>query len=125
MPAQLADDQFHLRAVAIETRKRMDHQHVIGMVRVAGTVDHGLEGRAAIVGGGQARLDIFIDDGPALARAKVDVELALGGQADIVFGLAARRHAQIERGPQGGGRDLYPGIGRFSAESHIVSNLRD
>ncbi|MCP8883359.1 hypothetical protein NIM87_07605 [Devosia sp. XJ19-1] len=55
----------------------MDHDHVIGMVRVAGTVDHGLKRGAPVVGGGQPRFDIFIDDGPAATLAEVCVELAL------------------------------------------------
>lgn len=96
MLAQLADDQLHGSAIAIKAAVSMDHEHVIGVIGIAGPIDHGLERRAAIIGRGQARLNILVDDGPPFALAIGGIELPLRREADIVSGLPACRHTQIE-----------------------------
>ena len=69
--------ELHLGAVSIKTGKCVHHNDVEWAIRVASGFHHPLEDGAPVIGGGCARLDILVDDGPAVRLAVRTRELPL------------------------------------------------
>ncbi len=76
----------------------MDADDVEAPVRLAGFVEHALEGGPAIIGCRGSRLDKFLGDDPPLGLTKPSDQVPLGGNRDIARCLTAGAHPQVERG---------------------------
>jgi hypothetical protein len=93
---ELADVELQLEMVAEEAREAVDDDDIEGSGLRRARLDHALELRTAIVGGGSARFDEGLDQCVA-ARGAIDFALALlVGNGDVMLGLPRRRDAQIE-----------------------------
>jgi hypothetical protein len=95
---QLSDVEFQFEVVAEEAAERMDDHHIERRGLAGSRLDHALEFRAAVVGGGRAWFDVGLDK---LIAARLAMRLALPlliRDGDIVLGLPRRRDAQIEGG---------------------------
>jgi hypothetical protein len=95
---ELADVELELELIAEEAREGMDDDDGEGWRFHQRRIDHRLERRPAVVGGGVARLNELGRDVPAFGDAIGDYLPPLIGNRQIALRLASRRDAQIEGG---------------------------
>ena len=95
---QLADVELKLEMIAEETAERVNHYHVERRGFRRARLDHPLELRAAVVGGGCARFDEGFHQ---LQAPRLAIGFALPllvGNGNVMLGLPRRRNAQIKGG---------------------------
>lgn len=102
---ELADVELQLEMVTEEARETVNDHHVERRGLAGPRLDHPLELRPAIVGGGRPRLHEGLDQFQPARQAIGFALLALIRNRDIVLGLPRRRDAQIEGSAQRHGHD--------------------
>jgi len=102
---KLADVELKLEMIAEKAAERVNNNHVERSRLGRPCFDHTLELKAAVVGGGCARLHIGFDE---LVAARCAIRFALSalvGDGDIMLGLPRRRDAQVKGGALRRGHD--------------------
>src|SRR4051794_24520603 len=116
MFGELAKIKLLFERLAEKPAVTVDEDYPECLFPIAGTLDHLLEGRSAIVPGGSAVFDKLCGHGEALGTAPGFQLAALVGNRKVVLSLTARRDPHVERGAPGNG--VFR-IWRVNAMSHM------
>jgi hypothetical protein len=85
----------------------MDDDHVIGMIGITGALQRRLKRWPPIISRGRTRLDVLIDDSPAIRQTVPCGQVALRGNRYLILRLPSGRDAQVNGGSQRRGGNCF------------------